>query len=464
VAGNRSENGGFTRIPVLTSETNDEAFEIVVTAFPLQVIVDETVFQRVDDALAFLENRIRESDPRTAAQRATEDSIDRVRTYVSEDAFQQYLAERGLRVRRDLRESIDFFYLDLVYEGGPRQGEVFGAIAVQKDIGEVYVTNAEDVVISSLVRAGDDPFGGMGGASESIGRFGRAFPGDGGLAHAGDGGLPEDFPPGFRAGEQAIEGISILLVGTHENQADALILTHLSPDRTVSMISIPRDLWWNNRKLSHHAEIYGIEHLVDQVEAITQRTIDGWVAVDMYAFIEVVDILGGIEVTLQEPLIDPTYRVREAGEWRTLYYEAGTHHIGGVEALRLARSRHTSNDFERAQRQQMILASLRQRINELNAGSLDRVYELVETLTRYVTTSYSAWELAQFYLGYRNAEIANRTGLTFDNVLYNTWSNLHLQGLERSEVDDDFYLGAWILLPREDDWNVIPWFIEENIQ
>lgn len=456
VSGNSVENGTVTRFPIVTSETGDEAFAVVVAGLPLRVTIDGEAFHDVDTAKTFLANRIRESDPRIAAQRATEISINRVRALISEDSFRQYLSDRGLRARSELRESLDFFYLDLVYQEGERQGQLFGAIAVQKDIGEVYVTNAQDVVISSLARAGEDPF--------SHRMPGGAFGGSAGGQLDGDGGLPDDFPPGFRAGEQEIEGTTILLVGTHETQADALILTHLSPDRTVSMISIPRDLWWENRKLSHHAEIYGIEHLVEQVEAITQRTIDGWIAVDMYAFIEVVDILGGIEVTLQEPLIDPTYRVREAGEWRTLYYDAGTHHIGGVEALRLARSRHTSNDFERARRQQMILAALRQRVNELNAGSLDRVYELVETLNRYVTTSYSAWELAQFYLGYRNAEITNRTGLTFDNVLYNTWSNLYLQGLERSEVDQDFYLGAWILLPRGDDWNVIPWFIEENIR
>lgn len=203
---------------------------------------------------------------------------------------------------------------------------------------------------------------------------------------------------------------------------------------------------------------------MDQVEAILARPIDGWVRIDMYAFIEVVDILGGIEVTLEEPLIDPTYRVREEGEWRTLNYAAGTHQLGGVEALRLARSRHTSNDFERAMRQQQILDALRQRLNELNAGSLDRVYQLMETVGDYVDSSFSVWELAQFYLAYRSAPIVNRTGMTFDNVLYNTWSNLYLQGLERSEVDESFFLGEWILLPRDDNWSVIPWFVEQNIQ
>jgi polyisoprenyl-teichoic acid--peptidoglycan teichoic acid transferase len=186
--------------------------------------------------------------------------------------------------------------------------------------------------------------------------------------------------------------------------------------------------------------------------------------VDMYAFIEIVDILGGIDVTLDEPLVDPTYRVRENGQWGTLYYETGTHHLGGVAALRLARSRHTSNDFERALRQQKILAALRERINSLHAGDLDRVYGIIETLGQYVDSSYSLWQLTQFFLAYRNAEIVNRTGLTFDNVLYSTYSNVHLQGLDFDEIDDDFVTGEWILLPRGDDWSVIPWFVEENIR
>ena len=85
-------------------------------------------------------------------------------------------------------------------------------------------------------------------------------------------------------------------------------------------------------------------------------------------------------------------------------------------------------------------------------------------MSRYAESSYSVWELAQLYLGYRDAEITNRTGLTFDNVLYSTYSNVHLQGLDFDDLEDDFFRGEWILLPRQDDWGVIPWFVERNMQ
>lgn len=447
IAAEPTQSDGATVLPVVTAQTREEAFTVQVLPHPPEIIVDETPAEDVSDARALLRERIRESDPRTAAQRATEEAIHRVREIAEDEAFQDFLDSRDLRLRTELRESIDFFYFDLE----TAEGERFGAFAIQKNLGTLYITNAEDVVITQLTRVGEEAFSEL--PTNPLATNSRE--------------LPSDFPPGFRAGNSDTEGTSIVLVGTHEQQADAIILVHLRPDRTISMINIPRDIWWENRKLGHHAQVYGVPHMVDQITEMTAVDVDGWISVDMYAFIEVVDILGGIEVELDEPLIDPTYRVREGGEWQTLHYEAGTHRLGGVEALRVARSRHTSNDFERALRQQQILTALRDRINQLHAGNLNRVYEIIESLYRHVNSSYSMWELAQFFLGYRNAEIANRTGLTFDNVLYNTWSNLHLQGIApedaTDEWDEDDNPGQWILLPRDDDWDVIAWFVEQNL-
>jgi LCP family protein required for cell wall assembly len=442
-----TESEGDTVFHFRTAENREDAFSVLVRPHPPEIVVDEVEVEDLGEARELLRERIRETDPRTAAQRATEEAIRRVREIAESDAFQDYLESRDLRLSTELRESIDFFYFDI----NTTEGERFGAFAIQKDLGTVYITNAEDVVITRLTRVGEQAF--SENPDPTLSGDPRA--------------LPSDFPPGFRAGASDTEGTSIILVGTHEQQADAIILVHLRPDRTIAMINIPRDIWWKNRKLGRHAEVYGVEHMVDEIREMTAVDVDGWVSVDMYAFIEVVDILGGIEVELQEPLIDPTYRVREAGEWQTLHYEAGTHRLGGVEALRIARSRHTSNDFERALRQQQILTALRDRINQLHAGNLNRVYEIIESLYRHVNSSYSMWELAQFFLGYRNAEIANRTGLTFDNVLYNTWSNLHLRGISPEEAaeqwHDDENPGQWILLPRDDDWDVIAWFVEQNL-
>ncbi|MFP4152619.1 MAG: LCP family protein [Alkalispirochaeta sp.] len=436
------ESPGEVTQTFVSERSGDPAFTVSLERDPWGYTVDGDRTESFEAFRTLLEDRIAATDPRTAVQRRTEASFKRIREIAETPAFQGYLSERGLAIDPEPRETLDFFLFDIVDSGD----KLFGSFAVQKEGGDIYLTDDDEIVITRLENAEAEPLVST-----------RAAHGT-----TGDRPLPDEFPPGFQAGRT--DGTNILLLGTHEKQADSIMLVHLSPEKTVSMISIPRDIWWRQRKLNEFHGMYGSEALVEEVSDLIDQPIEGWISIDMYAFIDVVDILGGIEVTLREPLIDPTYRVREDGSWGTLYYEAGTHHLGGIEALRLARSRHTSNDFERASRQQMILSALRARLNELHAGDLDRVYELVQTINRYIESSYSAWELAQFYLRYRNAEIVNRTGLTFDNVLYATWSNLYLQGVTIEEVDDDFYRGAWILLPREDDWSVIPWFVEQNLR
>jgi polyisoprenyl-teichoic acid--peptidoglycan teichoic acid transferase len=438
------EKGVYTQT-FLTDTTGDTAFSLTLSLHPWEISVDGESTESVEEGLALLNRRVQRTDPRTSAQRATERAVERLRAMAGNPAFQAYLQQRDLSVSPEPRETLDFLMFDLKDDGGT----TVGSYAVQKQNGEIYLVDSDEIVITRLENAAGDPLENLrGNLQVSADRRDE---------------LPEGFPPGFQ-NNGGSDGTNILLFGTHENKADSIMLVHLSPERTISMISIPRDIWWKQRKLNYYNEIYGSDGLAEEISDLTDQPIDGWVSVDMYAFIEIVDILGGIDVTLDEPLVDPTYRVRENGQWGTLYYETGTHHLGGVAALRLARSRHTSNDFERALRQQKILAALRERINSLHAGDLDRVYGIIETLGQYVDSSYSLWQLTQFFLAYRNAEIVNRTGLTFDNVLYSTYSNVHLQGLDFDEIDDDFVTGEWILLPRGDDWSVIPWFVEENIR
>lgn len=423
---------------VLTAEIRPEGMQIRIDGEPLPDDAEE-------DLAAYFASRIVELDLRPADVRAEDDAINRVVEIAQDPAFVDYLAEVGLRLSLTPRETLDFYAFDL----SDRAGDTVGSFAVLKKSAELYLLDEEDVVITglqTLIRSVD-------ALQDRV------------VSSSADAQvLPDGFPPGFRS-TASRDGTDLLLVGTHETQADAIMLLHLSPDRSVSIISIPRDIYYQRRKLSHHYEVYGARSFVERVSEITGRNIDGFIAIDMYAFIEVVDILGGVTITLDEPLIDPTYRVRDDGEWGTLHYPAGTHTLNGIEALRVARSRHTTTDFGRSARQKEILEALRQRINALHAGNLDRVYQLLRTLYDYVETDLGAWELTQFFLAYRNAPITNRAAMTFDNVLYSTYSNVHHRGITMDEAEEieDFFFGQWILLPRNDDWDVIPWFVEQNL-
>jgi LCP family protein required for cell wall assembly len=255
---------------------------------------------------------------------------------------------------------------------------------------------------------------------------------------------------------------SFLLIGANEGNTDAIMVVHLDGETNKgTIVSVPRDLYYKGRKINTIYPLYGPEELKKTISEITGLPIERYMFIDMFAFADVVDLLGGIDIVLNEPLIDPTYVVKNNGKWSTLHYEAGPHHIGGVESLRIARSRHTSDDFGRAERQQMLLMSLKDKISEMNAGSITKITDLINVLMNYVRTDFSVFELMTIFTHHRNDEIKNYV-LSWDNVLYHTYSNLYLLD-DDVEVDENFNKGAWIMLPLKNDWNVIRWYVRDII-
>lgn len=392
--------------------------------------------------------KISRIDERTPQQIEVARTIERMRKISEDPAFQAFLAQNDLKMAAEPREDGDYYYFDLRDE----QDEHYGAFAVLKKHGKIYLTDREDIVISELKtigrkvhssrRSAENLFGTNSSADYSI----DSLPDAASISKAG-----------------SSRETLMLLVGTHEKNAETMIIARLSEEGGIRLLSIPRDIYYKQRKISTYYRLYGIERLQTVLEGLTGVEFDGYITVDMYAFVDVVNILEGIEVYLEKPLIDPSYKIREQGEWKTLFYEAGRHYLNGIEALRIARSRHTTDDFDRSYRQQLLIKSLFTKMNRLHAGKLQEVYKLFKVLYDYVDTDFSSYDLAQFFLKYRSAEIEPKQSLSTDNILYNTYSNYYLSGLSADEVDEDFYRGAWILLPKEDDWDLIPRYVYQQL-
>jgi LCP family protein required for cell wall assembly len=90
--------------------------------------------------------------------------------------------------------------------------------------------------------------------------------------------------------------------------------------------------------------------------------IDYYVEVNFDGFKQVVDTLGGVTINVQNPVTDDYYP-GDDGRLHRVYIPTGIQHMTGAEALVYARSRHGSNDFDRGQRQQRVLLSLREQAN-----------------------------------------------------------------------------------------------------
>jgi LCP family protein required for cell wall assembly len=112
-----------------------------------------------------------------------------------------------------------------------------------------------------------------------------------------------------------------------------------------------------------------------------------FVEVNFAGFIKVVNALGGVTINVQSPLIDEDYPGPH-GRLR-IYIPSGVQHMTGEQALIYARSRHGkfgrgSSDYDRGQRQQRILLSLREQLNISTV--LPRINDLASAMSQAVRT------------------------------------------------------------------------------
>jgi LCP family protein required for cell wall assembly len=159
-------------------------------------------------------------------------------------------------------------------------------------------------------------------------------------------------------------------------RTDTIVVFTADPGQgTAGLLSIPRDLQVPIPTVGEDrintANVYGDLRdypgggpalLAATVEANFGIPIDGYVLLDFRAFERIVDAVGGIDVDVPRALDDDRYPDPRPGDpyaYTTLHFDPGPQHMDGARALAYARSRMSTSDFDRAQRQQQILLALR---------------------------------------------------------------------------------------------------------
>ena len=97
--------------------------------------------------------------------------------------------------------------------------------------------------------------------------------------------------------------------------------------------------------------------------ALYGMDIQYYVAVDLAGFPAIINTLGGVMVDVQVPVYDDKYPAN-AGQGSTkLYIPPGIQYMDGSTALAYASARHATSDFDRAARQQRVIASVREQLD-----------------------------------------------------------------------------------------------------
>ncbi|MCF7845819.1 MAG: LCP family protein [Candidatus Peribacteraceae bacterium] len=185
----------------------------------------------------------------------------------------------------------------------------------------------------------------------------------------------------------AEERTNFLLLGTGGENTDGgggeltdsiLVASYNHELNTLSMLSIPRDFWVEsgngigmrvNKIYEYEKDRFGdeeeaLESVAEIASAIVNLPIHYYAKIDFTAFIDLVDTVGGIKVIVEEPIDDPFYPCDDLIEFCPFSLAAGIQTLDGETALKYARSRKTTSDFDRAARQQKILEALREKAFE----------------------------------------------------------------------------------------------------
>jgi LCP family protein required for cell wall assembly len=160
--------------------------------------------------------------------------------------------------------------------------------------------------------------------------------------------------------------LNVLILGLDSrdpaSRTDTLLVLSLNRvNGEINIMSIPRDMRVNipgygMDKINHAYAFGGISLCMEAVEGFLDIDVDHYMTTDFEGFINIVDVLGGIELEVEK-------KMRYYGIDVTIELDPGLQHLDGAKALQYVRFRSDEEaDFGRVRRQQQFLKTFLQEI------------------------------------------------------------------------------------------------------
>lgn len=194
---------------------------------------------------------------------------------------------------------------------------------------------------------------------------------------------------------------NILIVGTDDDgtRTDTILIARIDTKaHSVALLSVPRDTLVGTSGSKKVNSVYamngknekGMEGLKKALAKLLGFEVDGYALVDLDAFVELVDLVGGVDFNVPQRMyyVDPT---------QDLYIDLypGEQHLNGEKAMELVRFRgYAAADIQRTKVQQDFLKALAQKC--LSITTLTKVGGLADIFSRNVLTDLSVGNIAYF--------------------------------------------------------------------
>lgn len=172
-----------------------------------------------------------------------------------------------------------------------------------------------------------------------------------------------------------------------QGRTDTIILYHLGSNGVDALISLPRDTLVElkgrgTNKINAAYEFGGADMISDEIYKLTDIGVDKIMLVNFAGFKKIIDALGGVNITITEPLHDPM-----SGS----DFDPGTYNFNGEQALEFARNRATAKgDFDRMDRQKYLLSEVFRQ--KANFSIIPKIPSIIRILKEETKSNFSTWD------------------------------------------------------------------------
>lgn len=285
--------------------------------------------------------------------------------------------------------------------------------------------------------------------------------------------------------------INVLLLGVgggnHQGPdlTDTIIFASLDlKNNKAALISIPRDLWVQDlggrintayANAEYKKKGGGIIVSSAAVSKIINQPIDYVVKIDFSGFVKAVDLLGGINVNVENALDDYQYPL--AGKendvcghtdievealatassqltafpcrYKYIHFDKGIQLMNGEQALEFVRSRHAQgdegSDFARSKRQEEVVKAVKDKVFSLNVLiNSSKMVDIYDMLKSSIDTNIKEDEFDDFI----RLAVKMKTAKIKNAVLDYGDEQTQRPGLLINPIISEKYNNEWILIPR----------------
>jgi polyisoprenyl-teichoic acid--peptidoglycan teichoic acid transferase len=291
--------------------------------------------------------------------------------------------------------------------------------------------------------------------------------------------------------------INVLVLGSDRRTSNGAVTSELTDTILVAsigrythdvvLISIPRDLWVEDSH-GYHMKINSVytaeainqttgeldhtkstEELSKIIENVLGIPIHYHVLVNFQMFTDMIDLLGGVNVTVDREFTDTQYPIEgkenapENERYETVHFAAGPQTMKGTQALKFSRSRHGDNeegtDFARARRQQKVIMAVKDKALSLQTIiNPSKLIDLYNTYSKNVETNMDLGTIQNFYLLSQQIQFDKVESIVLDDR-----SEADSGGLLYHPEDASLYGGAYVLIPRVGDYSQIHAYVQKYI-